>query len=324
MWNKLDIVFLWILTSTINGFNALKLDFGNCPIYFEEPCSPYATKFILSIGKGENVTYHDLDPYKPVIPKEFNHLLPFKVVIHGYGGLTVDTAITNVTVAYQSVGYNVLIVDWEPISSIPCYITSYLNTWHVGQCLAILAMNLFPYGISPLLTHIVGFSLGAHIAGFAGSNIKNTMGLSFMRITGLDPALPFFATFNNDWKLDSSDASFVDVIHTSAGSFGKLEALGDADFYLNGGSLQPFCYSAKYPPICSHILAGVYFAETIRNPGSLFVGTKCGNLASYYLGFCRSGEVALMGEYTHISTNGIYFVKTSNKPPFALSILQFK
>lgn len=41
---------------------------------------------------------------------------------------------------------------------------------------------------------------------------------------GLDPALPFFATARSQFKLDSSDADFVDVIHTNAGMFGKLES----------------------------------------------------------------------------------------------------
>lgn len=58
---------------------------------------------------------------------------------------------------------------------------------------------------------------------------------------GLDPALPFFASLNNDWKLDATDARFVDVIHTSAGTFGKIEPSGHVDFYINGGYVQPQC-----------------------------------------------------------------------------------
>ncbi|XP_057669345.1 pancreatic lipase-related protein 3-like [Diorhabda carinulata] len=319
----METELLWILVVLLNSSQSIKLQFGNCPIHFKEPCSSFGIKFILSMGKSENLTYHDLDPYQPVLPDNFDYFLPLKIVVHGYGGMKVDTAITNVTVAYQTIGYNIIIVDWEPLSALPCYITAYLNTWHVGQCLSNLAINLTPYGINPQLTHIVGFSLGAHIAGFAGTNIKNSLGISFMRITGLDPALPFFATFNNDWKLDPTDASFVDIIHTSAGTFGKLEAIGDADFYVNGGSLQPFCYTAKYPPICSHILSGLYFAESILNPGSIFLGTKCDSLSSYYLGFCESGAVAIMGEYTHFTTKGMYFVKTATNPPFALTLLKF-
>lgn len=117
---------------------------------------------------------------------------------------------------------------------------------------------------------------------------------------GLDPALPFFATLNSDWKLDKSDADFVDVIHTSAGTFGKLEATGHVDFYVNGGSLQPSCQSKKYPPLCSHIMAGLYFAESIRSSvfgGTSFIARKCDNVAQYVLGLCNSFvNMAIMGE----------------------------
>lgn len=67
---------------------------------------------------------------------------------------------------------------------------------------------------------------------------KTNYGFCF---SGLDPALPFFATLKNEWKLDPSDATFVDIIHTSAGSFGKIEAAGHVDFYVNGGIMQPAC-----------------------------------------------------------------------------------
>lgn len=68
---------------------------------------------------------------------------------------------------------------------------------------------------------------------------------------GLDPALPFFATSARHAKLDPSDADFVDVIHSNAGIFGKIEACGDIDFYVNGGQFQPACYGhrSKYTNI---------------------------------------------------------------------------
>jgi len=61
--------------------------------------------------------------------------------------------------------------------------------------------------------------------------------------SGLDPAMPFFATLNTDQKLDARDAFFVDVIHTNALVQGKIEACGDVDFYVNGGITQPGCWS---------------------------------------------------------------------------------
>lgn len=58
---------------------------------------------------------------------------------------------------------------------------------------------------------------------------------------GLDPAEYCFPLELTDNRLDTSDASFVDVIHTSDIAYRK--AAGHADFYANGGILQPGCSS---------------------------------------------------------------------------------
>lgn len=60
-------------------------------------------------------------------------------------------------------------------------------------------------------------------------------------LTGLDPAKPIFNFFNNDGRLDSSDAEFVDVIHTDVLERGMLAVSGHVDFYPNGGTNQPGC-----------------------------------------------------------------------------------
>jgi hypothetical protein len=62
--------------------------------------------------------------------------------------------------------------------------------------------------------------------------------------SALDPAGPDFYQSETPDRLDSSDALFVDVIHTDGASnivsgFGYLNALGHVDFYPNGGSAQP-------------------------------------------------------------------------------------
>lgn len=63
-------------------------------------------------------------------------------------------------------------------------------------------------------------------------------------IAGLDPALPLFITASDEDKLDKSDAMFVDVIHSNALIQGKIEQCGHADFYMNGGVLQPGCFQS--------------------------------------------------------------------------------
>ena len=52
--------------------------------------------------------------------------------------------------------------------------------------------------------------------------------------------------YPNAAGLEPTDADFVDVIHTmgKAGpimDFGTLKPLGHADFYANGGAMQPGC-----------------------------------------------------------------------------------
>lgn len=58
--------------------------------------------------------------------------------------------------------------------------------------------------------HIIGHSLGAHTAGYAGEKLEGKIG----RITGLDPAEPYFQGMPSHLRLDYTDAQLVDVIHT--------------------------------------------------------------------------------------------------------------
>lgn len=63
------------------------------------------------------------------------------------------------------------------------------------------------------------------------------------RITGLDPALPgIHLLTSNKTRLDSTDALFVDIIHSCGGLLGFLQPLGIVDFYPNAGTaVQPGC-----------------------------------------------------------------------------------
>lgn len=59
-----------------------------------------------------------------------------------------------------------------------------MNTRLVGKQLSLFISSLNNnHGARNEDVHLVGFSLGAHVAGFAGSELKN-----LSRITGLDPA----------------------------------------------------------------------------------------------------------------------------------------
>ena len=64
----------------------------------------------------------------------------------------------------------------------------------------------------------------------------------FYWLSGLDPAGLYFITDPTSFRLDESDAQYVDVIHTDAGVFGTTLASGHTDFWPNGGSSQPGCF----------------------------------------------------------------------------------
>lgn len=92
--------------------------------------------------------------------------------------------------------------------------------------------------------HLIGWSWGAHVSGLAGQALNGKLG----RITGLDPAGPTFKFVGNEFRLDKTDAKFVDVIHTNAGTrlfwgghFGLKDPIGHVDIYPNGGERQIGC-----------------------------------------------------------------------------------
>lgn len=97
-----------IFAGVLNTILAIRLFVGDCPIIYEEACDSQLVKFSLDTSFGGNSYQYSLDPFKPILPREFNILTPVKVLIHGYGGLKVDFAIKNVSKAYRDVGYNVI------------------------------------------------------------------------------------------------------------------------------------------------------------------------------------------------------------------------
>lgn len=110
--------------------------------------------------------------------------------------------------------------------------------------------------------HIIGHSLGAHVAGFAGKYLSGKIG----RITALDPAGPMFEKSkeddNCDHRLDKNDAKFVDVIHTCIELTGFHSPIGHVDVYPNGGVCgQPGCsWALKSKTILLFLKCQVYFS----------------------------------------------------------------
>lgn len=95
-------------------------------------------------------------------------------------------------------------------------------------------------GATPQSFQLVGFSLGAHVSGFAGKRLQQTTG-KIARIVGLDPAGPLFEDALPGGRLSKGDANFVMTVHGSAdgvknGGLGIWQQIGDADCKTNQSS----------------------------------------------------------------------------------------
>jgi Lipase len=141
----------------------------------------------------------------------------------------------------------------------------------------------------------------------------------------LDPAHPTFedvTKVNN--ILDSSDAEFVDVIHSSAGVVGHTANLGHADFWPNSGRpTQPGCDTlSDFFGSCSHGQSYRYFAESIKERNS-FKALKCNNWMEYVSDKCSNHSV-LMGEATPLTTKGSFYLRTAVHPSYAKENIEIK
>lgn len=88
------------------------------------------------------------------------------------------------------------------------------------------------------LLHVIGFDLGAHVAGIAG---KNTLRGRISRVVGLDPSRPLFNENSSAGRISAGDARLVEVFHSNGDQLGIFQAIGDIDYYINNGRVQPEC-----------------------------------------------------------------------------------
>lgn len=166
-----------------------------------------------------------------------------RVIVHGFGSSCPHVWVYELMSALMAVDDCLVVcVDWENGATLPNYVRAATNTQLVGRQIAIVLKDLADHHQLELSkVHIIGFSLGAHVAGFAGSLLPG-----LRRITGLDPAGPLFEAQHPRARLDESDAEYVDVIHSNGqnlilGGLGAWQPMGHADFYPNGGRGQHGC-----------------------------------------------------------------------------------
>jgi len=306
-----------------------------------DPNTVIGTKFLLHTQS----TYNN-DPSKPevldpldkqtVVDSHFDGRKKTVMWIHGF----IESRDTwYVSDYYEKMltrdDMNVIFVDWSSGATIP-YNQAVGNTRVVGaQVSRMIELLHNTTGLSYKDVHVIGFSLGAHVAGYAGNSIRQKGNL-IGRITGLDPASPYFEDHDKDVRLDKTDAAFVDVIHTDTRTveflpgYGTDQKSGHLDFYPNGGYHQPGCGSIKLEInfdgrywSCSHYRSVKLFLESIDS--ACFTAVPCGSYKRFRKGkcnkHCKKGLCRILGYDARPKrlTGARYFLKTNSDSPYCLN-----
>ena len=130
--------------------------------------------------------------------------------------------------------FNVIFVDWSAGSQTINYVGAANRVPAVGTFVASYLDFLHENGfIQWNRVGLVGFSLGAHISGLAGKNVRRGR---VNHIIGLDPAGPSFYVRRPEGRLDAGDANYVEAIHTNGPTLlivgaGIGAPIGHADFW---------------------------------------------------------------------------------------------
>lgn len=242
----------------------------------------------------------------------FNADHPTRFVIHGWTQSSSSSMNKNIRNAWLSQGdYNVIVVDWARARSVD-YATSVLAVPKVGKKVAAMANYLASnHGMSWNDLYIIGHSLGAHVAGYAGKNADSQV----HTIIGLDPALPLFNYNKPNKRLSSTDAWYVESIQTNGGTLGFLKPIGKGAFYPNGGKTQPGC-TLDVTGACSHGRSVTYYAEAVESDN--FGTIKCGDYEAAVANNCGStySSVRMGADTNGYMVDGDFYVPVNSKAPY--------
>uniref|UniRef100_T1GNU5 Lipase domain-containing protein n=1 Tax=Megaselia scalaris TaxID=36166 RepID=T1GNU5_MEGSC len=254
----------------------------------------------------------------------FNKNNPTRFIIHGWliGDYESGTQ-SQITAAYldpnyKDEDYNVFTVDWSNYADNPNYAEARYDAPKAAKDIAeFIDLMHEKLGLEFETLTLIGHSLGGQVAGIVGKNVKNG---KVNTIYGLDPAGPLFMTTKPEKRLTSTDAEYVEVIHTDRMELGYAKPLGQADFYPNWGRRQPGC---KYDVggECSHKRVVLLFAEAVRmRNNNKFVPTQCVDYESIKdeqrcSGLVDNGvKMAAVGNFQ--VAEGVYYLPTRGESVF--------
>uniref|UniRef100_A0A673JA55 triacylglycerol lipase n=1 Tax=Sinocyclocheilus rhinocerous TaxID=307959 RepID=A0A673JA55_9TELE len=244
----------------------------------------------------------------------FNSSHPLAIIIHGgsVDGM-MENWISRLASALKSSegSINVVIADWLTLAH-QHYPIAVQNTRIVGQDIAHLLRWLEDFKQVPLgKVHLIGYSLGAHISGFAGSNLA-VSGKTLGRITGLDPAGPLFEGMSHTERLSPEDARFLHVQNIYA--------------HLAQYGIMGFEQTVK----CAHEYAVHLFIDSLLTKDKQIMAYKCSDNTAFEKGYCldcRKNRCNTLGydiKKVHTGTSKRPFLKTRSHMPYKLFHYQIR
>uniref|UniRef100_A0A8C3B1W1 Lipase, member Ib n=1 Tax=Cyclopterus lumpus TaxID=8103 RepID=A0A8C3B1W1_CYCLU len=199
----------------------------------------------------------ELHHHRPASQPLFNLTRPTAFVIHGYRPTGAPPIWVDhlVHLLAEQRDMNVVVVDWNKGAANLNYFTAVSYTREAAYNLTGFLVTMQEGGASLSSVHLIGVSLGAHLAGFVGANLKGKIG----RIT----------------------------------AFGLQGAHGHIDFYANGGADQPGCpktiFAGKSYFVCDHQRSVFLYLCALNRTCSL-TGYPCSSYSDFLEGRCLQCE----------------------------------
>ncbi|XP_031848673.2 lipase member H isoform X1 [Nomia melanderi] len=295
---------LCVLLCLIGGgiVHARVCDLQNKPFIFKE--------VRLKVYKGDSSNFTAtsttlMNPQK--IAKDIDPKKNSVLYIHGFMENTIFDNVLVVVKGFLDRGdVNVIALDWSEVTMNINYIYVSEQVVVIGKAVA-GALEKLSNVIDLQKLHVVGHSLGAHIAGHIGRFVNTTLG----RIIGLDPAFPLF--YPSTCHVRASDAENVVILHTDAGFYGTPIDTGSVDFYANKGvSPQPGCPVIIGGEVCSHQRSTKIFAESLTNPNA-FLAYECNSDTMKRI---DGGRNVPFGDNTPNNLRGAFCFETNAQYPY--------
>lgn len=260
-------------------------------------------EFVIARAEGDIRLSAFVEPTR-ILETGYNPTRKTTILVHGYtGGYPSTQWLRKTREVFQRYNlldsYNLVIIDFEKAAQGKYELVA-ARSGLLGSYLANFIMKLILLGADPKSMHLIGHSLGAHVAAFAAKRFQGQIG----RLSSLDPAGPCYKAekLNHpEDRLTLHDALQVDNYHYDDLYLGLPGKLGTNDIYFNGGSNQPGCkenletlfrfargviLGQRTELDIGHALPIQLISLGLKNETCQFVAYECPDYSDFLAGLC--------------------------------------